>query len=81
MAKTRLERAVEIKTNRSTQNENNLKKLKLCRISGKATLTTNTLFVCDDDGLTAQTSANSTQTAVTNMTIKRMLENKNIYFT
>ena len=34
VAKTRLERAVEIKTNRSTQNENNLKKLKLCRILG-----------------------------------------------
>ena len=56
MAKTRLERAVEIKTNGSTQNENNLKAQTSpdFRSSGafvrKISMTTITFFVCDDDG-------------------------------
>ena len=62
VAKTRLERAVEIKTNGSTQNENNLKAQTSpdFRSTGafvrKISMTTITFFVCDDDGLTTQTS-------------------------
>ena len=59
---SRVERAVEIKTNGSTQNENNLKAQTSpdFRSTGafvrKISMTTITFFVCDDDGLTTQTS-------------------------